>query len=245
MTTHNVKLTGKHQIADGTMEFRFEKPKGFKFRAGQFLDIILRGKNDAPKRDYIHGFSIVAAPFEDYLAIATRMRGSPFKESLKNLANGSEVQIDASYGNFTLPKESDKTIVFIIGGIGVTPVRSMIAQATHDQSDHRLILIHANKTPSNAPFAEDFRHFARANHDFTFIPAYSESSAHSEVSDGETEAETGMVDAAMIRRHVPDIPDSVFYLSGPPGMVRAMRSILMDELEVDEDNIRTEEFDGY
>lgn len=239
MATYTVKLTGKRQIADGTMEFLLEKPAGFQFKAGQFLDIILRGAAGAPKRDYIHGFSIVAGPFEDYLAVATRMRGSPFKEALRALPDGSEVQLDASYGNFTLPKDSDRPVVFLIGGIGVTPVRSMIAQATHDQSDQRLVLLHANSRPENAPFTEDFRHFARANPNFTFVPVYSESTGD------DAEAESGLIDAPLIRRRIPDFAEGIHYLSGPPGMVRAMRAILMDELKVDEDDIRTEEFDGY
>ena len=239
MTTFNVELIGKRQIADGTMEFRLGKPKGFQFRAGQFLDIILRGRTEAPKRDYVHGFSIVAAPFEDYLAVATRLRASPFKTALQELPEGSEVQIDASYGNFTLPKTAEQTVVFLIGGIGVTPVRSMVAQATHDESDQRLILLHANRNAANAPFAEDFRHFARANPDFTYVSVLDEPGAD------DKDAETGPIDAAMIRSHVPDIPGSLYYLSGPPGMVRAMRMILMEGLAVDEDNILTEEFDGY
>lgn len=239
MAVYDVKLTGKRQIADGTMEFLMEKPEGFRFRAGQFLDVILRGSTGAPKSDYIHGFSIVAAPYEDYLAVATRLRGSPFKEAFRQLPDGSEVQLDAAYGEFTLPKATDRPVVFVIGGIGVTPVRSMVAQSGHDRSGHRLTLIHANRSPQNAPFTEDFKGFARANPDFRFVRVYSDETG------GDTEAEKGLVDAALIRRHVPDVAGSLFYLSGPPGMVRAMRTILTGELKVDEESIRTEEFDGY
>lgn len=236
---HNVKLVEKRQITDGTMEFIMEKPEGFQFRAGQFLDIVLHGATGAPKSDYIHGFSIVAAPSEDYIAIATRMRGTTFKEALRALPDGSEVKLDASYGAFTLPREITKPIVYLIGGIGVTPVRSMIAQATHDRSAQKLTLIHANSKPANAPFAADFKGFARDNPDFTFVRAFSDS-----IGD-DKEAESGQIDAAMIRRHVPDIAGTLFSLSGPPGMVRAIRTILMDELKVNQDNIRTKKFDGY
>lgn len=238
MAIHTVKLTGKRQIANGTMEFLFEKPAGFKFRAGQFLDVMLPERPGAPKSDYIHGFSIVAAPYEDYLAVATRLRGSPFKESLRALPEGGTVRLDASYGEFVLPKETARPVVFLIGGIGVTPVRSMIAQSGHDRTGHRLMLIHANRSAADAPFTDDFQGLARDNPNFTFLRVLEEGTAGEGVA-------IGRVDAALIRRHVPDLAGSLFYLSGPPGMVRAMRTILMDELKVDEDRIRTEEFDGY
>lgn len=243
MTNYTVKLTGKKQIADGTTEFLMGKPADFKHRAGQFLDIILRGKSGDPKNNYIHGFSIIAAPHEDYIAIATRMRAeSAFKQALNNLPDGSEVQLDASYGNFTLPKDTARPIIFIIGGIGVTPVRSMVAHATHEKTDHRLMLIHANRNRGNAPFVEDFEGFARDNPNFTFVKVYDDGA-------GDDGSEAGPITADLIRRHVtelvPEVKDAVYYLSGPPGMVRAMRSILMDDLKIDNDDIRTEEFDGY
>ncbi|MFA5663659.1 FAD-dependent oxidoreductase [Castellaniella sp.] len=239
MAIYTVTLSGKKQVAEGTFEFLLSKPEGFKYRAGQFFDILLEPIADAPKSSYVHGFSFASAPFEASLAAATRMRGTPFKNAIRDLPDGTEVKIDACFGSFTLPKQTTTPVAFLIGGIGITPVRSMVMQASHDQSAQALTLLYANRTPAQAAFTEDLRECSQQNPHFTFVPVYTDPGQH---VDG---AEHGMIDAAMIRRHVADIPGTLFYLSGPAGMVRAMRAILMDELSVDEDNIRTEEFDGY
>ncbi|MFA7437969.1 FAD-dependent oxidoreductase [Castellaniella sp.] len=239
MAIYTVTLAGKKQVAEGTFEFLLSKPEGFKYRAGQFFDILLEPVANAPKSSYVHGFSFASAPFEPNLAAATRMRDTAFKNAIRNLPDGTEVKIDACFGSFTLPKQTDTPVAFLIGGIGITPVRSMIAQASHDQSAQAITLLYANKTPDLAAFTQDLRAYSQHNTHFTFVPVYTDPGQQ---VDG---AESGVIDAAMIRRHVTRIPDTLFYLSGPAGMVRAMRAILMDELHVDEDNIRTEEFDGY
>ena len=238
MPKYQIKLVDKKEIANGTMEFTFEKPEGFEFRAGQFCDITLIDPPETDDEGNTRGFSIVAAPYEDYIAVATRLRDTAFKRVFRALATGAEVVFDAPYGDYTLHKTESRPAVFIIGGIGVTPVLSMIKQATHDKTAHKIILIHSNKTPQDAPFENDFKQLAEQNPNFTFIPAYS-----AEVA-SDVQGEHGIVDAEMVKRHVSDLENSVFYLSGPDGMVKALRTLLVD-LQVNEDNIKTEEFDGY
>ncbi|HEX7385817.1 MAG TPA: FAD-dependent oxidoreductase [Castellaniella sp.] len=236
MAIYESKLTGRKEVAEGTMEFILEKPKDFKFRAGQFFDIILEAKPGAEKKTYVHGFSFVNAPYEDHIAAITRMRGTPFKNTIRDLPLGTPVKLDAVFGAFTLPKNESKTVVFLIGGVGITPVRSMIAQATHDKTAHKITLLYANDTRARAPLVDELQKLAHQNPNFTFVPVYSQEKVAG--------AEHGRVDAAMVKRHVPDLASPIYYLSGPPGMVRAMRELLMS-IGADEDNIRTEEFDGY
>lgn len=239
MSIVNVKLTGKKEVANGTMEFFLEKPAGFQFRAGQFCDITLIDPPETDAEGNTRGFSLVAAPYEDYLAVATRLRDTAFKRVFRDLPEGSEVKFDAPYGDFTLHKTETTPAVFIIGGIGVTPVRSMIAQATHDKTAHQILLIHSNKTPADAPFQDDFKQLAAENPNFTFVPVVTDSAPEG------FEGEHGRVNAELIKKYVPDISKPIFYLSGPAGMVKAMRELLVGELHANEDNIRTEEFDGY
>lgn len=238
MTIYNVKLTGKREIAKETTEFSLEKPAGFEFRAGQFCDITLKDPPETDAEGNTRGFSFVTAPYENKLAVATRMRNTAFKRVFGKLPINTVVELDAPYGNFTLQKSTTAPAVFIIGGIGVTPVRSIIAQATHDKTAHHITLIHSNYAAVNAPFAADFRQFAKENKNFTYISAYSNA------PDDKTADEHGLVDAAMVKRHVPDVAAPIYYLSGPPGMVKAMRELLV-KIGANEDNIRVEEFEGY
>jgi ferredoxin-NADP reductase len=83
-------------------------------------------------------FSIASSPFENQLMFATRMRDTAFKRSLKKVALGTDVRINAPMGSFTLPRNSVKSAVFLAGGIGITPFISIVRQADHDRLPHKL-----------------------------------------------------------------------------------------------------------
>ncbi|SFU45702.1 Ferredoxin-NADP reductase [Nitrosomonas eutropha] len=229
-TSYDVRLLQKKEIAEGTMEFTLEKPKGFEYRAGQYGDLVLPPSTGLDDSNNKHGFSFVSAPFEDTLRMATRMRDSLYKRAAAKVPEGVMVQLLALWGDFTLQKNEAVPAVFITGGIGITPVRSIIAQATHDKTNHKITLIYANRTPAQAAYTNDLKWFTEENKNFTFVPVYTSTQGH--------------VNAELIKQHVPDVALPRYYLSGPEGMVRAMRSLLI-EIGADEDNIRTEEFEGY
>ncbi len=234
----NVPLLRKEAIARETMAFYFEKPKDFEFRAGQFGDLTLIDPPETDAEGNVRGFSFITAPYESEIGVATRLRDTAYKRVLRNLAPGSEVKLDAPYGDFTLHRKESRPAVFVIGGIGVTPVRSMIAQATHDHTGHHITLLHANRTSDDAPFQGDFLRFAEQNANFRFVPVLTASVPAA------WKGERGRIAAETIRRWVPELAEPIWYLSGPEGMVKATRRLLV-ELAVDEDDIRTEEFAGY
>lgn len=238
MPIYNIKLLKKETVANGTTAFHWEKPEGFEFEAGQFCDITLLNPPETDEEGNTRGFSLAHAPYETDLMIATRMRDTAFKRVLRDLPEGTEVKFDAPYGDFRLHKTTTTPAVFIIGGIGITPVRSIIAQATHDKLPHQITLLYANKTPADAAFTSDLEGFAAENPNFTFVPVYTDVSAE------EWDGERGRVTADVLKKYVPDVAAPIYYLSGPAGMVKAMRSMLV-EAGANEDNIRTEEFDGY
>ena len=234
----NVKLISKETIAEDTMAFRFSKPEGFEFRPGQWTDFALINPPETDDEGNVRGFSLVQAPFEPDLVVATRMRDTAYKRVLKELPIGTEVKLDGPGGDFTLHKTESTPAVFLIGGIGGTPVRSMIAQATHDKTKHRLTLLQASRTPAAMPYKSDFEQLAKDNPNFSYVAVATDSAP-----DGWS-GERGRINAEMIRKYVPDLSLPIYYLSGPSDMVKAMRQLLVD-LQVNEDNIRTEEFSGY
>lgn len=228
--SYDVKLIRKTEVAEGTMQFTIEKPDGFEYRAGQFGDLVLPPSSGLGENNK-HGFSFVSAPYEEHLAMATRMRStSSFKNAIRDVPDGSMIQMLALWGDFTLQKNTAKPAVFVIGGIGITPVRSIIAQATHDKTDHKITLIYANRSAEQTAYVADLEQFAAENPNFNFVPVYTSTEGH--------------VDADTIKKHVPDIEAPRYYLSGPEGMVKAMRALLV-EIGADEDMIKTEEFEGY
>jgi ferredoxin-NADP reductase len=113
----------------------------------------------------------------------------------------------------------------------------MIAQATHDKTGHKITLLHASRAPSDLPLKANFEQLAKDNPNFTYI-------ATVESPTDQWQGEHGRVSAEMVKKYVPNLTTPIYYLSGPEGMVKAMRKLLVD-LNVDEDNIRAEEFTGY
>lgn len=230
-TSYDVKLLRKREVAEGTMEFNIEKPPGFEYRAGQYGDLVLPPSTGLDDSNNKHGFSFLSAPYEDTLRMTTRMRKtSKYKLAAAKIPEGSMVKLLALWGDFTLQKNDKIPAIFLIGGIGITPVRSIIAQATHDRTNHKITLIYSNRTPAQAAYTDELEYFAQINKNFNFVPVYSDTE--------------GFVNADTVRRHVSDINTSRYYLAGPETMVKAMRELLV-EVGVDEDNIKTEEFEGY
>lgn len=235
-----VKLLAKQPVAANTMSFRFEKPERFEYIAGQFADYTLVNPAETDAEGDIRGFSLSSAPYEPFLEATTRMRDTAFKRVLGVAPIGTGVLLDAPWGSFTLHHKTERPAVFLTGGIGITPVRSIVLQSVHDGTGHTITVFDSNRRPEEAAFFDEFTHVAAENENITFVPTMTGMDG----SDQEWAGETGHIDAAMLSRHVADLTAPIYYLCGPGAMVKAMRSVL-EGAGVDGDDIRTEEFTGY
>jgi len=240
MPVYKVKLTGKREVADGTMAFHFEKPEGFVYKAGQFADCTLINPAETDAEGNIRAFSFASAPYEDELIFATRMRDTAFKRVLKAIELGTELSLDAPHGSFTLHNDANIPAVFLTGGIGVTPVRSIVLQAMHDNLPHRILVFYSNRGPEDAAFLDELMECQDSNPNYTFVGTMTEM----EKSSRGWKGETGFISKAMLQKYMSDMTLPIFYIDGPPAMVKAMRQLL-SEAGVDKGNIRTEEFSGY
>jgi len=229
MSIHEVKLRGHQTVAEGTMAFRLSKPDGFVFKAGQAIRLELVD----PPADAGQGsrtLSLVSAPFEQELMVATRMRDSGFKRTLKTLPGGADIRIDGPFGDLTLG-DTGQPAVFIAGGIGITPFMSMLRQSARDGMPHRIVLMYSNRRAQDSAFLEELQEIARANANFTLVTTM-------------TEAGGSFVDAAMIAGATKGLRAPIFYVAGPPAMVEAMKSVL-EKAGVEDTDVRSEEFFGY
>jgi ferredoxin-NADP reductase len=99
--TFLTKLTNRKEVAERTMTFCFDKPDSFTFTPGQFLDITLLNPRDTDSEGNARGFSIASAPYEDFIMVATRLRNTAFKRTLRSAPLGTEVKIEGPFGNRT------------------------------------------------------------------------------------------------------------------------------------------------
>ena len=239
-TTYLVKLKDRRQVAERTMAFQFEKPEGFTFTAGQSIDLTLMNPLETDGEGNGRTFSIASAHDEDMLLVATRMRDTAFKRVLGTMPIGSQVKIEGPIGNLVLHNDQARAGMFLAGGIGITPFRSILLQAAREQLPHRLFLFYANRRPQDAPFLQELEALQRQNPSYTFVPTMTDMSR----SDRSWQGETGVINQEMLAKHLKSAASPIYYMAGPPGMVRAMRTLL-NSMRVDDGDIRTEEFAGY
>lgn len=238
--TYMSKLVSHEEVAEGTMAFRFAKPAGFTFTPGQFIDITLLNPPETDAEGNARGFSLASAPYEDFLMVATRLRDTAFKRVLPALTPGKEVKIEGPFGSLRLQNDASRAAVFLTGGIGITPFRSMLLNATHEKLPVRIFLFYGNRRPEDAAFLDELAELEKRNPNYKLIACMSEM----EKSHRPWPGERGVIDAQMLAKHLPGVGSPIYYITGPPSMVQAMHTMLK-ATGVDDDNIRTEEFAGY
>jgi ferredoxin-NADP reductase len=240
MKHFDTHLLSSQEIADGTMAFDFVKPDGFRFKAGNAVNLTLVDPPYTDGKGNTRTFSIVSAPSEPGLVFATRMRGSAFKRTLKSASMGMRAWLAEPGGAFTLDAADRRPAVFLTGGIGVTPFVSMSRQAAAEQLPRSIWLFHSNRRPEDAPFLEGLAALERANPNYRYIGTMT----HMETSARTWSGERSFIDHAMLKRHLGDLPGALYYIAGPPSMVEAMQRML-DVGGVPADAVRTDEFYGY
>lgn len=174
MPDWRIELIAREEIAYQTIAFHFRKPQSLGFIAGQFVDLTLIDSAEMDSAGASRAFTIASAPFKDRLMFAMSMRDTAFKRTLQGLPLGCEVRIDDPAGAFTLHRDPSRAAVFLAGGIGITPFRSIIRQAIHDRLPHRIFLFYSNRRPEDAAYLEEFRNVTAENHAFTFVPVTSQ-----------------------------------------------------------------------
>lgn len=234
-----IKLISKHEVATDTTAFYFEKPAGFTYTAGQFVELTLIDPPETDAEGNTRAYSIASAPYEADLCFATRMRDTAFKRVLDSLPIGGEVWLDGPFGNFLMPSNPNTLAVFLIGGIGITPVRSMILQATHDQKPNQTFVFYSNRTPADAVFLPELQDASQKNPFLTFVPTMTN------VGDVVPwDGKTGYISEQLLREYLPKPDLATYYLCGPEAMVSAMHKLL-EGIGIYNESIHTEEFSGY
>ena len=234
------KLVNRHEIAERTMAFHFEKPAGWTFKAGQAIDITLLAPSETDAEGNTRTFSIASGPHETTLMVATRLRDTAFKRVLKTMPLGTAVKIEGPSGNLILHNDAKKAAVFLAGGIGITPFRSIVFRAAAERLPHRIFLFYSNRRPEDAPFLEELQTLEKENPNYKLIASMTEM----EKSQRPWHGETGLINTDMLAKYPKDTVSPIYYIAGPPEMVKGLHAVV-NETGVDDDDIRTEDFVGY
>lgn len=236
-----VKLTERRQETPDIITFVFDlNGQAYPYTAGQFAFFELDQLTADDPRGKRRHFTLSCSPTEHGIVqFTTKLRGFGFKETLNTAPLGLEVELEGARGRFTLPDRPDKPIVFLGGGIGVTPFRSMLRYAADELAPHDLIMLYSAATPDQLVFRREFEFLPQEHANLNIILTVTEAP-----NPDAWQGETGRIDAAKIQKYVTDIPNTTFYTCGPPPMVQGMEELLKS-MSVPPENIRVERFSGY
>lgn len=237
---YRVSMIERRGVAERTMALYFERPAGFSYKAGQFIDLMLLDPPETDSEGNTRAFTLASAPSEDHLMVVTRLRDTAFKRVLMGMPFKTMVNIEGPFGNLTLPESPERPLIFLAGGIGVTPFRSMLVQTATHNLPQRLVLFYSNRRPEDAPFLHELQDLQRKISSYTFVGTMTQL----EKSNCPWTGETGYLDHAMLNRHLEGIESPLYFIVGPPAMVQAFRTIL-ETVGIRKVDIRTEEFAGY
>jgi ferredoxin-NADP reductase len=240
MAEYQMTLVDRQRIARDTMAFWFEADgAAFEFRAGQHADFVFARPCMGSESDNSRTFSLASSPHDNKLVmIAMRMRKTAFKSALETAARGTKFIVSRSRGSFTLHRDITRPAVFLAGGIGITPIRSILQWAAQEHLPHKLYLFYSNREVNDAAFIEELENMAGQNPNFTLIPT---------ITGLKTLAwpyEKGHINREMLRRYLLGLEGPVYYIAGPSGMVTAMTGLL-NSSGVSDDDMKTEEFGDY
>src|SRR3990167_7938920 len=225
----NAKIIDKKEIAEGNLQVTFTTSEPFTFKPGQYTSVRIANSTKH--------FSIVNSPDEKgIISIATRLRDSDFKNSLQKLAIGAQIELGPISGSFILPQDISKPLVFIAGGIGITPYISMLRYVTEQKLPYKITLLYSNRDQSSAVYIEELQNFKFQISNFKLILTMTEDPAWP--------GEKRKIDAGFIKEYFPALNENLYFVVGPPPMVEAVQKALL-EAGVGIENITIENFTGY
>lgn len=210
---------------------RVARPDGFEFEAGQFITVRMR----VDGKDYARCYSISSAPHvRGYLEISVRRQGVVSNALHATVRSGAQLSVKAPAGAFRYPAGDDRPIVLLAGGIGITPLMSMLRHAVAVEPTRPVTLIYSARTPQDFAFKDELSTAANRHPQLSVYLAVSSGSTHPSVY-------SGRIDESLLRTTVPNLVHSIAFVCGPREMIEGLKTLLA-ALGVPSGQIRHEVF---
>lgn len=230
-------LVEKKQLSPTIFKFIFDAVPAVKNVPGQFLEWTLPHQN-ADSRGIRRWFTVSSSPTESQVFLTTRFaeKSSTFKQTLKDMEAGEQIHASGLEGDFILPNDKKEKLLFIAGGIGITPFRSMVRFLLDSNESRDIVLLYASKKSEDLVFMDLFN-LASQKIGLKVTPVLSN-------PDKSWGGKIGQIDQEFVENEVPDLLDRIIYVSGPEQMVESMTKTLR-AANVKKANIREDFFPGY
>ena len=212
--------------------FRLSRPQGFDFTAGQFVPVrvLVDGK------PHVRCYSISSSPdSRGYFEISVRRQGLVSTTLHATLRTGSRLPIGRPAGQFVYPAGDDRPLALLAGGIGITPLLSMLRHAIACDPARPIVLLYSARNPQAAAFYSELQLIAQRHPQVRIAMTMSEPATPAPWR-------RGHIDAQMVRQYVAHPSHTIFCICGPSAMMTAMTELLTAE-GVPASQIRLENFD--
>ena len=235
-----LKLKKFVQVASDTAEFVFDTDSPLHFKPGQYLEFTL-GHKKADSRGNRRYFTIASSPTEKELRLGVKFYPQPssFKKALAQMDDGDTIIASQLSGDFVMPSNKKKKLVFVAGGIGITPFRSMLKYLIDLGQKRDIVLIYSNKKEADIIYKNIFEQAAKLLGIKTIYTL-------TDLKNIETKwaGKRGAIDGRMILKEIKDWQQRTYYISGPPSMVTGIEKIIMN-LGISSRHIKTDFFPGF
>jgi ferredoxin-NADP reductase/Na+-translocating ferredoxin:NAD+ oxidoreductase RnfD subunit len=232
------RLVEKNQISSDIYDFGFVDGKPFAFSPGQYMEWTLpHPKTDS--RGNRRYFTIASSPTEKTIRLGIRFyqKSSSFKNAMLAMEPDNKIGGSQISGDFILPNDKMQKLVFIAGGIGITPFRSMIKYLIDKNEARSIVMFYVNKKADEIAYSDIFDQAQQLG----IKTVYTLTDKDAVPSDWQ--GQIGRIDSAMIQGAVPDFKERIYYLSGPHAMVVAYEEVLRG-LGVSRNHIKKDFFPG-
>lgn len=228
------------RIGTGMYDYVFTPNQKMSYTPGQYMEWTFahESPDERGNRRY---FTLSSSPTEKDIRIGVRFyeKSSSFKQALYSIKSDKVIVASQLAGDFVLPNDPTMKCVFIAGGIGITPFRSMLKYLVDTHQKRPIVLFYANRTASEIVYRDVFD---AAQRELGIKTVYTLSDTAQLPANWQ--GKTGRINAAMITADVPDYSERTFYLSGPRSMVTSFEEVLQ-QMGIDRSRIKTDFFPGF
>lgn len=232
MDEYTLEVTGTIKRTPMSTSVRMVKPGGFTYQPGQWAQFTL----DVEGGQEAKPLSLSSSPTEPYLEFTKRISGSAFSQAISNLQPGDQVNLKGPAGNLIYTGGLD-LVTFIAGGIGITPVRSILKYLADNRVEGKKVFLYGNLSVEETAYLEEIDSWEAMDPELALIHVLEKP------PEGWT-GPTGFINSRIIEESVPDLAAQTFYVSGPPPMVNAINGAL-DQLSIALEKRITEKLEGY
>ncbi|HXS15148.1 MAG TPA: FAD-dependent oxidoreductase [Candidatus Saccharimonadales bacterium] len=220
--------------AEGIFSFYCMKPENFTFLPGQYVDITL----PIDGRDETYSFTLSSTPEENELIFTTRQSGSLYKKALFSIQKGQRLVMRGPLGGFVISGTDKKNLIFLAGGIGITPFRSMMFNRLASSGTYKIFLFASFSKREDMVFYREFQEIMEQNKNISIIWTLSNE------NNKEWEGEKGRINEELLRKYIPNLADCHFFVAGGNDMVDDT-VLFLQKMGVENKYIKTDTFTGY